>query len=199
VNLTDGVTAVFRTPHLSLQRPEYDYRIAEMIVAATAAPTYFPHKTLPDEKNYADGGLWAIDPGVVALSEAARVLSSGQADGEPARDMSQIEMLSIGTGQATYSLSPPGGDAGMLYWSRHVAEVMSASQIQGTHLPLSIVLGDRYHHLDFPLKDSTWELDNTAATSPLFAEGHRVGAEEFERLVPRFFSETSPRYVKQAS
>lgn len=113
--------------------------------------------------------------------------------------MSEIEMLSIGTGQTTYSLSPPGGDAGMLYWSRHVAEVMSASQIQGTHLPLGMVLGDRYHHLDFKLKDSTWALDNTAVTRPLFAEGHRVGAQEYEKLAPKFFSQTSRSYAKQAS
>lgn len=197
VNLTDGVTAVFRTPHLPIERPEYEYRIADIIVAAAAAPTYFPHKTLPDEKNYADGGLWAIDPGVVALSEAARILAVDQPGDEEVSDLSQMEMLSIGTGQSTYSLAPPGGDAGMLFWSRHVAEVMSISQVQGTQLPLKIVLGNRYHHVDFSLKDSSWTLDNTAATRPLFAEGHLVGEEVFERLAPRFFAETTTRYVKQ--
>ena len=198
VNLTDGVTAVFRTPHLPIERPEYDYRIADIIVAAAAAPTYFPHKTLPDGKDYADGGLWAIDPGVVALSEAARILAEGKPETDDGLDLSQVEMLSIGTGQSTYSLTPPGGDAGMLFWSRHVAEVMSISQVQGTQLPLSIVLGKRYHHLNFPLSDSSWTLDNTAATKPLFAEGHRVGGEVFERLAPRFFAERTEKYVKQS-
>src|SRR6056297_1184525 len=182
VNLTDGVTAVFRTPHLPIHGSEYDYRIADIIVAAAAAPTYFPHKTLPDGKDYADGGLWAIDPGVVALSEAARVRAVNRPSDEEASDLSEIEMLSIGTGQSTYSLAPPGADAGMLFWSRHVAEVMSITQVQGTQLPLKIVLGNRYHHLNFLLTDSSWTLDNMAAMGPLFAEGHRVGREVFERL-----------------
>ena len=197
VNLTDGVTAVFRTPHLPIPRPEYGYRIADIIVAAAAAPTYFPHKTLPDGKNYADGGLWAIDPGVVALTEAARVLDPGGREHDTELDLTRVEMLSIGTGQSTYSLTPPGGDAGMLYWSRHVADVMSISQVQGTQLPLRTVLGERYHPLNFRLEDSSWTLDNTEATRPLLDKGHRTGAEAFEKLSPRFFTRTAPKYVNQ--
>ena len=197
VNLTDGVTAVFRTPHLPIQRSEYDYRIADIIVAAAAAPTYFPHKTLPDGKDYADGGLWAIDPGVVALSEAARIRAVNRPGDEDVSDLSQIEMLSIGTGQSTYSLAPPGADAGMLFWSRHVAEVMTISQVQGTQLPLKLMLGNRYHHLNFLLNDSSWTLDNIAATQPLFAEGRQIGSELFEQLAPRFFSERATKYFQQ--
>ncbi len=187
VNLTDGVTAVFRTPHLPIDRPEYEYRIADCIVAAAAAPTYFPHKTMPDGKDYADGGLWAIDPGVVGLSEAARVLADESDSPREGVDFSSVHMLSIGTGESTYNLAPPGGDAGLLFWSRHVAEVMSISQVQGTQLPLSIVLGKRYHHINFPLENSSWTLDNLATVEPLFEAGHRRGAELFDELAPQFF------------
>ncbi|HBE70355.1 MAG TPA: hypothetical protein DDW52_19575 [Planctomycetaceae bacterium] len=188
VNLTDGETYVFRTPHLNRPRPEYDWKIADIIVAAAAAPTYFPHKEMPDGKAYADGGLWAIDPGVVALAEAARIIDSQTECCGKSEKLDDVHMLSLGTGTSTYTLAPPGGDAGMLFWSRHVAEVMSISQVQGTHLPLRLVLGDRYRHLDFPVPDSSWKLDNTAVTDPLFKLGHETGQNVFTELQPTFFS-----------
>ncbi|MEM9825748.1 MAG: hypothetical protein AAF958_04125, partial [Planctomycetota bacterium] len=187
VNLSDGETAIFRTPHLTRPRPEYDWTIADIIVAATAAPTYFPHKEMPDGKSYADGGLWAIDPGVAALAEAARIIDQESECCGHAEKLGQVKMLSIGTGSASYTLAPPGGDAGMLFWAPHVAEVMSISQVQGTQLPLRMVLGQRYTHLDFPLPDASWTLDNTSITAQLFDMGHARGQEVFESLRPSFF------------
>ena len=193
VNLTDGVTYVFRTPHLRRPRPEFDWPIADVIVAATAAPTYFPHKEMPDGKSYADGGLWAIDPGVVALAEAARMIDSESQSRGHAERLGEVHMLSIGTGSASYTLAPPGGDAGMLFWAPHVAEVMSISQVQGTQLPLRMVLGDRYRHLDFPLPDPSWTLDNTEVTEQMFEKGHELGASVFSEVRSTFFSSTSER------
>ncbi|MEM6473545.1 MAG: hypothetical protein AAF802_28560 [Planctomycetota bacterium] len=156
-------------------------------MASTAAPTYFPHKEMPDGKSYADGGLWAIDPGVVALAEAAQMIDTdSQCRGKSER-LGDVHMLSIGTGQASYILAPPGGDAGMLFWAPHVAEVMSISQVQGTQLPLEMMLGDRYRHLDFPLPDPSWTLDNTTVTGNMFEKGHEVGKQVFEELQPKFF------------
>ena len=192
VNLSDGETCVFRTPHLPRERPEYDWPIADVIVAATAAPTYFPHKQMPDGKAYADGGLWANDPGVVALSEAARIIDNATRCEGHAERLSDVHVLSIGTGTASYTLAPPGGDAGMLFWAPHVAEVMSVSQVQGTHLPLQMVLGDRYVHLDFPLPDKSWTLDNTAITKELFELGREAAAESYDDLRQRFFPEKPP-------
>ena len=103
-------------------------------------------------------------------------------------------MLSIGTGQTTYSLAPPAGDAGMLYWSRHIANVMSVSQVQGAQLPLKIVLGDRYVQVDFPLHDPTWTLDNVSMTDELFALGRQREAQVFEELRDPFFTETASPY-----
>lgn len=194
VNLTDGITCVFRTPHLPVQRAEYDWRVADVIVAACAAPTYFPHKRLPDGKKYADGGLWAVDPGIVGLSEAIRIMTSNGAARSEGFDTSRIRMLSIGTGQSTYSLSPPGADAGMLFWARHVAEVMTISQVQGTQLPLEIVLGDRYRQIDFPIEDEAWSIDNIQATQEWFRLGHERGESAYADLHELFFSEKTMPY-----
>jgi patatin-like phospholipase/acyl hydrolase len=117
VNLTEGVTAVLRTPHLPIEYDSFVWRLVDVIVASSAAPTYFPHKRMRDGNDYVDGGLWAIDPGVVALAEAVKITDQCCRKVDAPFDLQDVSMLSIGTGQATYSLAPPEGDAGMLFWS----------------------------------------------------------------------------------
>ena len=194
VNLTDGQTYVFRTPHLPDTRPEYDWNISDIIVAATAAPTYFPHKLMPDGKCYADGGLWANDPGVVALSEAAQIIDRKHHCRGDTLQLANVHMISIGTGQSSYSLTPPGGDAGALYWVRHVAEVMGVSQVQGAKLPLSMMLGDRYRQVDFPIEDKSWTLDNLEIMEQLFEMGQQQGRAMFDELSATYFSEAACPY-----
>jgi patatin-like phospholipase/acyl hydrolase len=194
VNLTDGVTRVFRTPHLPRISETRDWRIVDVIIASAAAPTYFPHKRMPDGKAYVDGGLWAIDPGVAALSEAVRITEQCCREEDTSFNLQEVWMLSIGTGQTRYSLSPPDEDAGMLYWSRHVAEVMGVSQVQGTQLPLKFVLEERYRQINFEMTDPTWTLDNTRITGQLFELGHERGRDEFAELKPLFFATPTTPY-----
>lgn len=195
VNLTDGRTRVFRTPHLPRQSETEGWRVVDVIVASAAAPTYFPHKKMPDGKAYADGGLWAIDPGFAALSEAVRITEQCRRPDDAPFKIQDVWMLSLGTGQSTYSLSPPDADAGMLFWGQHVAEVMSISQIQGTQLPLQFVLENRYQQVDFELTDPNWTLDNVNATHELFELGHQQGELAFERLKADFFSQQTQPYA----
>lgn len=153
---------------------------------------------MPDGKDYADGGLRAIDPGVVGLSQAARVLSQQSERRSECVDFSKVQVLSIGTGESTHNLAPPGSDAGPLFWSKHVAEVTSISQVQGTQLPLSIVLGDRYHHVNVTLEGASWTLDDLDAVQPLFEAGHRRGAELLEQFAPQLFCSEAHRSARMA-
>ncbi|PQO29835.1 hypothetical protein DTL21_27785 [Bremerella cremea] len=195
VNLSDGKTRVFRTPHLPRRSDSHDWRVVDVIIASAAAPTYFPHKTMPDGKSYVDGGLWANDPGLAAISETVRITEQCRREEDVPFNLSDIWMLSLGTGQSSYSLSPPNADAGMLYWSRHIAEVMSISQVQGTQLPLRFVLESRYRQVDFDLNDPTWTLDNTAATGELFQLGHERASELFSEIRDPYFLEPTTPFV----
>lgn len=194
VNLTDGVTRVFRSCHLPDHTSTANWRVVDVIVASAAAPTYFPHKRMPDGKDYADGGLWAIDPGVAALSESVRITEQCCRTQDANFDLQDVWMLSLGTGQSTYSLSPPDADAGMLFWSQHVAEVMSISQIQGTQFPLQFVLENRYHPIDFELTDPSWTLDNIEATEHLFKLGHERGKAVFNEVEKRFLNAPTEKF-----
>ena len=86
---------------------------------------------------HADGGLWAVSPSVLALAEAMKIRQECEGDHCPPHfDTSGVHLMSIGTGNISYSLQPPGADAGALFWASHSADVMSVSQVQGVYAPL---------------------------------------------------------------
>lgn len=196
VNLTRGRTVVLRTPHLPDPDARIDWRIVDVLQAATAAPTYFPHTTLLDGDAYCDGGLWAANPSILALAEAMRIQQlCDRPNCDPDYDTSAIQVLSIGTGRSTYSLSPPGDDAGILFWSQHVANVMAISQEQGVETPLEYLLGERYYHVNFELVDPGWVLDGVEHIDALMALGKERAAQEFEVVRERFLDDVVAPYT----
>lgn len=181
VNLTRGTPHVFRTAHLPEAIGDQDVSICDLLVAATAAPTYFPHKEIKDQA-FADGGLWATDPSMLAFAEAMRIRGQcRRAALDPTFGIDDIHILSIGTGISQYSLAPPGGDAGVMYWVRHVADVMGSAQIQGIHQPLRFILGNNYTHLNFKMQQR-WPLDAVTYIPDLFATGKQRAEEEFAMI-----------------
>ena len=184
--MTRGVPHVFRTQHLPESVPDQDVSITDLLVAATAAPTYFPHKSIK-EQAFADGGLWASDPSLLAYAEAMRIRNECvRGDCDPKFDVEDVSLLSIGTGISQYSLKPPGGDAGIMYWVKHVAEVMGSAQGQGIHQPLRFIMGNNYTDLNFKMTEK-WALDGTGNISKLFDLGRKRAEEEFEMLNGCFF------------
>jgi len=114
---------------------------------------------------------------------------------DPDYDTSTIQVLSIGTGRSTYSLSPPGDDAGILFWSQHVANVMAISQEQGVETPLEYLLGERYYHVNFELVDPGWVLDGVEHIGALMALGKERAAQEFEAVRERFLDDVVAPYT----
>ena len=187
VNLSLGQARVFRTPHLPAAEADRELPIVDVLRAATAAPTYFPHKIMPDGHAYCDGGIWANAPAVVAVAEAMKIRQlCNRPACDPAFDMSTIRLLSIGTGRTTYSLKPPGADAGLLYWASRIAEVMGISQMQGVQLPMEFVLGDRYHPVDFDLPSRSWSLDGVEHIPELMALGHESAEAHSSKIEEQF-------------
>lgn len=196
VNLSLGKSHLYRSPHLPGIEEDKDVRLVDVLLAATAAPTFFPHKAMPNGQAFCDGGLWANSPTILAIAEAMKIKQ--QCDREtcdPDYDTSDIRVLSIGAGEARYSLSPPGVDAGIIYWAQHVANVMINLQVEGIQSPLQFFLGERYQSINFELPDKTWSLDNTNNIEELFRIGKRTATQEFEQLAPKFFDSARPQFV----
>ena len=116
----------------------------EICRCATAAETYFP-----PWKGYADGGIYANNPSMVALAAAVRVLGAKIED---------VEILSIGTGtESGDEGGTPGTRVGTAIW---VLEAMLHGASDNMHdyfvksLPVK-----RYTRIQF-LREPGWQMDD---------------------------------------
>jgi patatin-like phospholipase/acyl hydrolase len=186
VNLTQGEPHVFRSLHLPRAVHDQDVKISDIVIAATAAPTYFPHRRIKGN-DYVDGGIWSNDPSVLGFAEAMRIqhFEQHKKEGLPTYTTDEIHLLSIGTGKAQYSLAPPGADAGLIYWAPRMADIMGTAQTQGVHLPLKFLLGDRYQHINFKMREH-WPLEATEYIPDLFQVGKERAKETFARISESF-------------
>ncbi|QDT38549.1 CBASS cGAMP-activated phospholipase [Stratiformator vulcanicus] len=196
VNLSRGKVHVFRTPHLPGVGDAADLRLVDILLAATAAPTYFPHKMMPDGDAYCDGGVWANNPAVIAVAEAVKIRDYYRCPEDTAPvDLSDVHVLSIGTGDLRYELTPPGSDAGSLFWARHIADVMGTSQVQGSQLPLDFILGNRYVTINFPLEDPSWTLDAVDQIDNFLQLGREKANRLSEFVCDQFLDRPTDRFV----
>jgi len=107
VNMTKGSVQKFKTGH----HPDFTLhpkrRLVDVVMATSAAPTYFPLAEV-GAAHYADGGLVANAPDQCALHEATHFLK---------QDVCQISILSYGTTSTGFSLKRSlGRDLGSAKW-----------------------------------------------------------------------------------
>ena len=141
VNLTKGKPQVFKTPHHVNFRTDLHLKVVDAAVATAAAPTYFPIAEIGDAL-YADGGLYANSPDLLAVHEAEHFF------GIP---LNQIHLLSVGTTTAQFSFAHAHGrQLGAFGWWREqrLVNVMIASQQHSVSFMMGHRLGDRYLLLD---------------------------------------------------
>jgi uncharacterized protein len=141
VNVTRSLTKVFKTPHAPASRGDEQVRVADAVLAACAAPAYFPSVAIGDAL-YADGGLFAVAPDQVALHEAEHFIGI---------DVARVRMLSIGTASVGYQ--PAEGvdrDAGAVGWLSDGRLILTLIAVQQQHVQAMMEdrLGARYLRLD---------------------------------------------------
>jgi len=141
VNLSKGGPKIFKTGHHPSLMLDWRLPAAEVAMATSAAPTYFPiHKI--GEEMYADGGMFANSPDLIAVHEAERFLKV---------DRDRISVLSIGTTTTTFAFSSSGGvDLGPIGWmvGKRLTSTMIGSQQAITNDMMKHIFGERYLRID---------------------------------------------------
>jgi patatin-like phospholipase/acyl hydrolase len=141
VNLTKGKPRIFKTGHHGSYTRDWTLDVADVALATSAAPTYFPIHRIDDEL-YADGGMFANSPDMVALHEAEHFLR---------QDRPNIRVLSIGTTTAAFAFSASTKlSLGSLGWMRdqRLPTVMIGSQQAMTNDMMRHLLPDAYLRID---------------------------------------------------
>jgi uncharacterized protein len=147
VNISNCTTKIFKTPHCAGSRGDEGIRAASVAMATSAAPSYFPSIRIGTEL-YADGGMFAVAPDLVAMHEAEHFMKI-----EPSR----IRMLSIGTATANYRpTSKLSEEDGAVEWLSDGRLILSLISVQQQHVQAMMEdqLRDRYLHLD-----ADWPVD----------------------------------------
>lgn len=141
VNLTKGGPKVFKTGHHERFVLDWSLKVSDVALATSAAPTYFPAHRIGDEL-FADGGMYANSPDMIAMHEAEMFLGAQ-------RD--KIRVLSVGTTTADFAMSSSlDPNMGVMGWMKNqrLTDVMIGSQQALTNDMMRHVLGDRYFRID---------------------------------------------------
>lgn len=108
INYTKGGPQVFKTPHHHTFQRDHIISLVDVALATSAAPAYFQRHCFNDWQ-FADGGLCANNPALLALHEADYFFDVHLKD---------IRLLSIGTLSAQRTVNPKTSrDGGAIDWA----------------------------------------------------------------------------------
>lgn len=141
VNLTKGGPKVFKTGHNPRFIIDWQLKVVDVALATSAAPTYFPIHQIGTEL-FADGGMFANSPDLIALHEAETFLDVKRED---------VRVLSVGTTTTAFAFSASGGrKLGYYGWLKNerLPSVMIVSQQALTDDMMRHVIADRYVRID---------------------------------------------------
>lgn len=175
-DVSRGDVRVYKTAHHP--RLIEDYREAAWRVAraTAAAPTYFPSFTTAWGAPLIDGGVWANNPAMVALTEAMAVLEI---------PCERIGMLSLGTTESPISVRRATRErGGKLQWAGNIVEWLLHGQSLAATKQASLLLGpERFLRISPVVGGGRFALDRTDVVDELMGFGeaearHAVGEVE---------------------
>lgn len=189
VNVTSGRPQVFKTRHKKEWTRDWKYKVVDVALATSAAPTFFELAEV-DGQRYADGGLYANAPDLLALHEAEHFF------GVPS---DAVRILSVGTTTNMYSLSfESGRGLGIQGWmdDNRLFSVTISSQQQLVDQLMQHKLKDRYFRLDAQpsneqAKDLGLDVATEAARRTLMALGKKAASDILNTKLAPFLKHES--------
>ena len=154
-------------------------------VVDSPTATYFPGKAL-DGARLIDGGIWANNPAMVALTEAVGPL------GLP---LDAVRIFSVGTTTDLPHRSRRLDRGGLIPWARDAVDVLMRAQSDSATKQIRHFLGrDRVLRVNSTVPTGLVKLDSVDADSLIGRAGHesRVTSPEFTRC---FADHTAPLYI----
>ena len=177
-DISTGGVRVFKSRYLHDLGEEYvrdgDVPLRDAVLASCAAPSFFDPMQV-DEYLLADGGLWANNPSILAVTEAVSKFR---------RSLEQVHVLSIGTGKPRLLYEPRRRWGIATGWGhlKLVSYFMNLQSQASTNMA-GLLLEDRYFRLDPQIEG--WALDDTRHLGALKALADRHFTENSEEITKK--------------
>ncbi len=185
-NMSDDDVYIFKTPHHERLRRDYKVPLWKVAMATSAAPTYFPSFNDIENIRLIDGGVWANNPTLVGITEAASLLNI---------NISDIKVLSLGTTTDLKDRSQKLNNGGLWQWKFDGVNLLMHSQSIGTYNTVIHILGkDSILRIDPIVPDGLFKLDKLN-TDTLIAKSSSFSRKLLPEVKERFFSHIAEEYL----
>ncbi len=128
VDLKSSSGVVFKTPHHGSFVRDGKIKMADVALATSAAPTYFPIAKIESKFNrLVDGGLWANNPALIGTIEA---MSYFVGEGKSYNKISILSLSNLNFASGLSSKTP--ANASIWHWRSALIETTLTAQSKGT-------------------------------------------------------------------
>lgn len=154
-DLQSGEVRLFKTPHSDRLVHDWKFKMVDVALATSAAPTYFP-AAKANSARLIDGGVFANNPSVFAIGEAKSML------GVP---LEAMRILSIGTMSPYTDNSDRLDNAGIGRWATAAVDViLTASSDSSNGLAEHLIGFDNFVRLNADVPPGLFALDRIDVT-----------------------------------
>ena len=150
-----GEPWIYKTPHHPDYRQDRHEKMINVARATSAAPTYYP-SFHHNAYTYVDGGIWANNPVMNAVVDALTCFEL---------DRRQIQVLSLGCGEAAFKVNPAMSRAGLLGWRYAIKAAIKAQSMNALGQAYLLLGKDNVTRLDAPESDRAISLDDFGRAS----------------------------------
>jgi patatin-like phospholipase/acyl hydrolase len=136
-------------------------KVVDVAMRTSAAPTYFPVY-----QGFVDGGVVANNPAMAGLAQALD-------DGTANQNLSDIRLLSVGTGLSPAFISGDSHNWGIAQWAHSLLNMMIGGMMGVADYECARVLREKYYRLA-PILPAPVDLDAVDQVSNLIADAGKV-------------------------
>ncbi len=146
-----GAVHIFKTPHHTRLARDWRIPMVDIATATSAAPLYFPAARV-DGHRLIDGGVWANNPSVVAISEAVSMLDV---------PLASIRVLNVGTIDQLTNHPKRLDRGGLFNWAKPIAPlILNAGSRGGQGIAEHLIGKDAYARFDARVPGDLYALDS---------------------------------------
>jgi uncharacterized protein len=167
-----GKPRVFKTEHADDLYWGQDQLVWKVAAATSAAPSFFAPVRFTEEDAHVDGGVWANNPSMIAITEA--VCRFG-------RQLADIRVLSVGTVAPRPRIKSFAAARRMGWprWAKPGLALLQGGPALGNHHQALLLLGETNYLRCDDHSSAPIDLDDVKECQPLAALGHNVALEKW--------------------